>query len=77
MVLTGRDNEESQEATRAYFRLRLLASQVVRAEAVRSPAADSLFATCLAALAAANRKPPSGDHPEPAHAARGAEAYCQ
>lgn len=77
MVLTGHGNEESQEATRTHFRLRLLAGQVVRAEAVRSPAADSLITTRLTALAAADREPPSGDHPEPAHAARSAEAYCQ
>lgn len=77
MVLTGHGNEESQEATRAHFRRRLLASQALRAEAVRSPAAGPLLAARLAALAAADGEPPSGDHPEPAHAARSPEAHCQ
>lgn len=71
MVLTGHSNEESQETARASFGLRLLTSQVVRAAeaAIRSPAADSLIATRLTAHAAADHKPPPGDHPEPAHAA--------
>ena len=77
MVFTGHGNEEGQEATRAYFGLRLLASQVVRAEGVRSPAADSLVTPRLAAPAAADREPPPGQHPEPAHAARSAAADCQ
>lgn len=70
--MTGNGNEESQEATGADFRLRLLASQAVRAEAVRAPAADALAAPRPAARAAAPRQPPAGDHPEPADAARSA-----
>lgn len=70
MALTGNANEESQEATGAEFRLRLLSSQAVRAEAVRAPAAA--LAAPHATAHAARGQPSPGDHPQPAHAARGA-----
>lgn len=68
MVLTGNGNEESQEATGANFRLRLLASQAVRAaEALRAPAADTaLAAPGPTAHPAAPGQPHPGHGPEPA-----------